>query len=203
MAQYHITPKGEAKQCRASKKPCPLTNDHYPSRETAEEAYAASQKNIVSFKNLSVADEKAIDKLGERPYRLSHRAPVKDSEDFNKPLHHLDEIFPADVYAHPDWYGQEHQETLEQLITARNNPEALITIYRGVPLGVDEIHPGDWVSLSYNYARGESLTAGSEGTEGQVISFQVPAKVLYTDANSLEEWGFSGNISLKGVVRNA
>lgn len=203
MARYHITAKGNPALCRAYARPCPLGGEHYSSKAEATAAYESTMNSTpptFTAERLTVADEESIVSFGERAYRLNHQAPVKDADDFNKPLHSLADIFPADVYDHPDWYGQQHPETLEQLKAARNNPEAMVTIYRAVPEGVVDIHPGDWVALSYEYARGEAYHTGYQGGEGQVVSHQVPAKLLYTDANSLEEWGFSGNISLKGVV---
>lgn len=45
MAKYHITAKGEAGLCRASKKPCPLggSEDHYDSPEAAMKAFEELQ----------------------------------------------------------------------------------------------------------------------------------------------------------------
>jgi hypothetical protein len=201
MAKYHITAKGEPGICRASNKPCPLGGAHFSSKKEAAAYYEKDRAAWDrSSKPIMVIDEEAIEMLGSQPYYLSHRAPVKDADDFNKPLHDLTEIFPPDVYDHPKWYGQQYAETLVQIKAARGNPERLITIYRAVPKNVNEINPGDWVSLSHEYARDHSYNTGPNGEEGQVLKYQIPAKLLYTDANSLEEWGFSGDTPLRGTV---
>lgn len=194
MARYHITAKGEPALCRAVKNPCPLGGEHFSTAAEARKSFEASNE---TFNTIDVASEKDFATLSEN-YRMNHSAPIKDDDDFNKPLHELDQIFPKDVYDHPDWYGQQYDETLAQIKKARSDPKAVITIYRAVPKHVNEIHPGDWVALSYEYALGESYGAEKDGSDGKVIKYEVPAKVLYTDANSLEEWGFSGNQTLKG-----
>lgn len=43
-----------------------------------------------------------------------------------------------------------------------------VTIYRGVPVGVNEIRPGDWVALSASYAQAHE--------RGKVLSMRVPAE---------------------------
>lgn len=104
MVKYHINPTtGTVGACRAREGRCPFGGEHFPSRQEGLKAYEASQGD--SFKPLDVADDKAIAALRGNTYRMNHTAPVKDGEDFNKPLHRLTEIFPPDVYKHPDWYS--------------------------------------------------------------------------------------------------
>jgi hypothetical protein len=59
------------------------------------------------------------------------------------------------------------------------DPEAEITVYRGVPEGVDEINAGDWVSSLPQLAKDYAGT-------GNVISMKVKAKDLLTDPSSGE-----------------
>ena len=59
------------------------------------------------------------------------------------------------------------------------DPEAEITVYRGVPEGVDEINAGDWVSALPQLAKDYAGT-------GNVISMKVKAKDLLTDPSSGE-----------------
>jgi hypothetical protein len=51
-----------------------------------------------------------------------------------------------------------------------------------------KINPGDWVTINKKYAilHGESSLNG----EYKIISKEVPAKHLYTDANSIHEFGY-------------
>lgn len=114
------------------------------------------------------------------------------TNDFNKPVHKLDHIFPKDVYRFPERYGAQYPETCEQIQKARENPDALLTIYRAVPKGVSTIKPGYWVTLSEGYQHMKSNIDG----EGVVLAAVVPAKAIYTNADSLEEWGFSGDREL-------
>jgi len=44
-----------------------------------------------------------------------------------------------------------------------------VTIYRGVPHGVTEIRPGDWVALTHSYA-------AQHNRGGNVIKRRVPAR---------------------------
>lgn len=57
-----------------------------------------------------------------------------------------------------------------------------VTIYRGVPLGVDEIRPGDWVSLTPDYA--------SQHGAGHVISRSVPVSDVAWAGTDKNEYYF-------------
>ena len=77
-----------------------------------------------------------------------------------------------DEYRLPNLAGimpPEHLHPIVKLVLAgqlRN-----VTIYRGVPAGVTEIRPGDWVALTRNVAANHT-----RGADGQVISRRVPAR---------------------------
>lgn len=60
------------------------------------------------------------------------------------------------------------------------DPEEEITIYRGVPKGVEDINSGDWVTSL------EQLAKDYAGADGDVISKTVKAKDLLTDPSSGE-----------------
>lgn len=55
------------------------------------------------------------------------------------------------------------------------DPEKEITVYRGVPKGVDKINPGDWVTALPQLARDYA------GEDGDVVSMKVKAKDLLAD----------------------
>lgn len=60
------------------------------------------------------------------------------------------------------------------------DPEEDITVYRGVPAGVENINPGDWVTTSEQLAR-------DYAGDGDVISLTVKAKELRTDPSVGED----------------
>lgn len=129
-------------------------------------------------------------------YRLSHRAPGPDEDGVADRLDQIGEgnTFPGDALEHPEWFGAEYPETIAQVRLARD-PDSMVTIYRAVPPGVTEIHPGDWVALSREYATRESYGALPDGGDAVVISTQVKASTLYSEG-SMEEWGFNGENSV-------
>lgn len=50
------------------------------------------------------------------------------------------------------------------------------------------INPGDWVTISRPYAVGHGQS--SLGNNYKIITKKVPAKHLFTDGNSIHEWGY-------------
>lgn len=125
-------------------------------------------------------------------YRISHRAPGRGD---GAPLYDLTQTYPCDVYTHPHYYSDRHPgdaESFRVILAARCKPSKLVTIYRAVPRGVTTIHPGDWVTLSRRYAldHARGWVAHHEGIDGDVISMKVRADQLFTEGNSLNEWGY-------------
>ena len=108
------------------------------------------------------------------------------------------ELFPEDVYSADGlrFYGNPRNSFDRQshaaILAARGNPEAEITIYRGVPKDVDQINAGDWVTLSPEYARIHAADGyGPNGDEaGKVISMKVKVKDVFSDGNDLNEFGY-------------
>lgn len=108
------------------------------------------------------------------------------------------ELFPEDVYSADGLriYGNPNNASDRQsyaaIMAARGNPDAEITIYRAVPQDVDQINPGDWVTLSPEYASVHAASGyGSDGQQaGKVISQRVRVKDVYSDGNDLNEFGF-------------
>ena len=108
------------------------------------------------------------------------------------------ELFPDDVYSADGlrFYGNPNNASDRQsyaaIMAARGNPDAEITIYRAVPQDVDQINPGDWVTLSPEYASIHAASGyGPDGQQaGKVISQRVRVKDVYSDGNDLNEFGF-------------
>lgn len=129
-------------------------------------------------------------------YRGSHTAP---GPDFGAPLHDLTgggQMYPSDVYSasatrfYGTGYPQADKESFDLAKRVRGNPDALVTMYRAVPKdeSITAINPGDWVSLSKSYAKthGESVL----GKDYKIISQKVKAKELWTNADSIHEFGY-------------
>lgn len=129
-------------------------------------------------------------------YRGYHKAPNKDH---GAPLHDLTQIYPQDIYSNKavayygDNGGYADKESVRIIQTARGQPDKLIKIYRAVPKNLEnvDINDGDWVTINKKYA--EIHGERSFDNEYKIISKEVPAKHLYTDANSIHEFGYDSN----------
>lgn len=123
-------------------------------------------------------------------YRGYHRAPSR-LDDVGGPATDIETGLMPDFYTRPNIYTtgmpQADKESVRVIQAIRNKPEAMVTIYRAVPTGVEDINPGDWVTLSRSYAE-THLVSNVDG--GHVISMKVPAKDLWFDGNSINEFGY-------------
>ena len=100
-------------------------------------------------------------------------------------LHEASKVFGEDVYGNNalQYFGSGltgEKTSLNILKNMRGNPDAEITIYRGVPKGVKGINEGDWVTLDPKMA----------AEYGNVISKKVKAKDITTWPDSLVEFGY-------------
>jgi hypothetical protein len=123
-------------------------------------------------------------------YRMRHQAPTR-ADEFGSPATNIgDEMMPG-FYEKPQLYGsayeQSDKESRSVLMSIRDKPNAPVTIYRAVPESVDKINPGDWVTLSPTYAK-EHLRSNVSG--GKILSQVIPAKDLWFDGNSINEFGY-------------
>lgn len=128
-------------------------------------------------------------------YRGHHKAPSKDEDNFHAPAHKLDHLYPEDVYSDlgHHYYGtgdrQMDREVLNILREARGNPDHEITIYRAVPSEYkdSDINSGDWVTPTFDYANNHGLR---EFDSHHILEKRVPARHLFTNADSLHEFGY-------------
>lgn len=116
-------------------------------------------------------------------YRIQHR-PMTVEGGASK-LHEAGSVFGEDVYGKNalQYFGSGlsgEKTSLDILKKVRGNPDAEITIYRGVPEGVNTINKGDWVTLDPKMAE----------EYGNVISKKVKAKDITTWPDSLVEFGY-------------
>ena len=133
-----------------------------------------------------------VTRLALEDYHMTHRAPDPDE---NAPMYDLTGgglIYPEDVYsangARIYGNGESVTESWSVAVSVRGNPNASVTIYRGAPADVTTINPGDWVTPSKAYAE---LHVRSNVPGGHVISTTVRAKDLWTNGDSLNEWGYA------------
>ena len=136
-------------------------------------------------------DYEGYDEISENEddYRGSHRAPNRD----NDPMYDLENTFGDDVYT-PNCVryfghggGSDDAFSCSVIRMAKGKPDQKIKIYRAVPKGIETINAGDWVTISPKYAKSH----GSSYLDGfKVISMVVTAKDLFSDGNSIHEWGF-------------
>jgi hypothetical protein len=121
-------------------------------------------------------------------YKGSHTAP--NWKEYGAPLHDLTKIMPADVYSQmgKQLYGIGDKLIDSQWRTAalkaRNNPDAMIDIYRAVPKGIKNINHGDWVTTSPEYAKwhGENVLDGNY----DIVNKKVKAQTLSTEGYPYE-----------------
>lgn len=124
-------------------------------------------------------------------YQGDHKPPSPPDD---SPLHDLTDTYGDDIYS-PNalrYFATggnvaNDRKAIEIIQSAKDNPDAVITVYRAVPRGVgSEINKGDWVTITKGYAEQHGLYFDQH----DVISAQVPAKQLYNDGNSIQEWGY-------------
>jgi len=150
----------------------------------------------------------------EYDYRIQHTAPDKH---YGSPLYDLtlNGTYPKGFYNNINHYADNTKHDYESISKIRmyyNKPDALVKVYRAVPAFVkkeydkklkkwisDEnddsprpivINPGDWVTTSESYAKEHAYDLEGPGVHGKVVSKRIPAKYLWTDGNSINEWGY-------------
>ena len=149
----------------------------------------AKQAKEIQYKRLFMPTSKD----GE-DYRGFHLAPDRDN---GSPLHDVTGTYPSDIYG-PN--GARYYGTGDSAMDAKSiaiiqgmygNPDGEVTIYRAVPKFANEIRPNDWVTIVREYAElhGESGNAGGDGYK--ILTKKVKASELFTEGNSLHEWGWS------------
>ena len=146
---------------------------------------------------LELLDESEIveeSKVGT-DYRGQHEAPSRD-DDVGSSLDKIDETFPPDILdprsqaqLYSTGFPEADKESFDVINKVKGNPDAEVTIYRAVPDSVEGINAGDWVSLSPAYAQ-QHLESNLNG-RGKIVSKNVKASEVFTDANSINEWGYS------------
>ena len=132
-------------------------------------------------------------------YFMEHRPAGPED---GSPLHDLNDTYP-DIYDSPHYYdfGEPgNKDSFSAIQRAKGNPEEMVTMYRSIPPdGTPSFAPGDWVSTSGDYARQHSLSENEEDDDFIVMEQQVPASSLWSEGNSVAEWGYHGD-ALDGTI---
>ena len=137
--------------------------------------------NIIKIKNLGDYDADL--------HHNRHSAPAADS---GCPAYCLDKLI-SDVYSSkymPMYLSNRYIRNI--ISTLKNNPDALVTVYRAVPLNIDSINDGDWVSVSREYA--EDHGRCQFGDDFNLLVTDIPARWLYWDGNDQHEFGADSRI---------
>lgn len=123
-----------------------------------------------------------------------HTAPLRNGE--NAPAFELTKLYPNDIYStqaeklYSSGYPVADKKAISILQSIKDNPNADITIYRAVPKGkgITEFNKGDWITLTREYAKdhGESNLGGNY----EILSKKVKSDEIFTDANSIQEFGY-------------
>ena len=123
-----------------------------------------------------------------------HTAPLRDVE--NAPAFDLTQLYPNDIYSdkasrlYGSGFPEADRKAISILQNIKGNPDAEIIIYRAVPKGkgIKDFNKGDWVTLTKEYAKdhGESNLSGKY----DILSKKIKADELFTDANSIQEFGY-------------
>ena len=127
-----------------------------------------------------------------------HRAPGKDR---GAPLWDLTrDVYPDDIYTLPvrtaaRYYGHSEPGDIPVMSLIRryqDKPDAQVVIYRAVPdvEEIKDINPGDWVSIYRPYAESHGESGWGNGEGYKILEKRVKASELYTDGNSIYEWGW-------------
>lgn len=138
-------------------------------------------------------------------YKIDHEAP---DPSFGSPMHDvtLNGTYPKDFYTGRAFqYAHEPypEESISKIMSVRNQPDKTVQIYRAVPrpdgktgqapdVSNAHINPGDWVTPSKSYAieHGRSALGGNF----RICFSRKPAKELFTDGNSIHEWGWHPHV---------
>ena len=138
----------------------------------------------------------------DEDYRIDHRAPMHDS---GSPLYDVTGTYPDDIYGPKaiQYYGTREpwdSRSIRVIQLSRNKPNQTIQIFRAVPKEVksNTINPGDWVTASKEYAAQHGRGLGKY----KVLTKIVPAKTLFTNGDSIHEWGYDPGGAAPPVAEN-
>ena len=131
---------------------------------------------------------------------MDHKAP-NSNDGYSNSMDKIDKSYGSDgsIYSSQAVYyygeGREYdRKSISVIKSARNNPDKMIKIYRAVPTTVKDtrMRNGDWVAITKEYA--EEHGGRVLDNDFRIIENTVPAKYLYSNGDSINEWGYdNGN----------
>lgn len=140
------------------------------------------------------ANKRASNFYVKHDYKDMHTAPQRGTA--SSPLSNLTEqgTFPNDIYSDKAarYYGHGDKNldsnSIKIIQSKKGKPDELVTIYRSAPKNIEEINPGDWVSINKDYAarHGESRL----GEDYNLLQKDVPASDVY-NAGDIHEFGYA------------
>lgn len=133
-------------------------------------------------------------------WKMDHKAP-NSNDGYSNSMDKIDKSYGSDgsIYSSQAVYyygeGREYdRKSISVIKSARNNPDKMIKIYRAVPTTVKDtrMRNGDWVAITKEYA--EEHGGRVLDNDFRIIENTVPAKYLYSNGDSINEWGYdNGN----------
>lgn len=136
-------------------------------------------------------------KLSDIEYRGSHKAPGPTG-DLGSSLDNLSAVYPEDIYGsdaarlygHYGGGSPVDAASIRVIQYHRGRPHARLRVYRAVPDDAHAavIHPGDWVTINRKYASEHGR--GPLRGRYKILSAIVRAGDLYTNGDSIHEWGW-------------
>jgi len=152
----------------------------------------------------------AVSEGGTPSYRFaSGYGEGHKPSDEGPPAHDLLEdgegFAPPDILDNPHYYTafkSQLRSFWPTILKAQGKPGARIKVYRALPSQYDEFNRGDWVTLSYQYAKDHADRGNVSGEDAHVIEATVPASTVRWDGDDLMEWGYFGP-TVKGKSRTA
>lgn len=190
--------------------PSELLSDAQNSSKTVAVKDENYRLKVMRGEDVSAELERKAEKAGysrDESWKMDHRAPNAD-DDTSHNMAEIDKVYGGDgsIYSQQAVYyygeGRSYDKSAVRVIqSARNNPDKMISVYRAVPLDLKEtrLRNGDWVAIVKQYAEehGERVLDGNY----RIIEMKVPAKHLYGNGDSINEWGYD-NGNRKEVYKN-
>lgn len=148
----------------------------------------------------SLVNDRAQEKgFGKPNYRMQHEAP-NSKDEISQSIDNLKGLYPDDLYSSKgyQYYGTGYdamdRKAWDILKRIKDKPDDTVTIYRAYPKGTGgTITNGDWVTIVRDYAveHGEANLGG----DYQIVSKDVKASEVFTNADSLLEQGYDNGLS--------
>ncbi len=184
--------------------PAQLLNEaQNSSRNTAIEDENYKLKVMRGEDTSNILREKSAEKgyVQDDSWKMDHTAP-NSNDGYSNSMDKIDRSYGSDgsIYSNKAvyYYGEGRNydyKAISVIKSAKDNPEKMITVYRAVPNNITEnrVRNGDWVAIVKEYA----IEHGDRTLENyRIIENQVPAKHLYSNGDSINEWGYdNGNSS--------